>query len=92
MQTPPFAGSAASTSSGTFRGTSHAARAPEWLNSTGRRAIRSACRITSADTCERSTSMPIRSISATTRSPAGLSPWCTCASVAESAQATFASA
>ena len=68
---------------------SQTARAEECENITGTSLTRSASRMVSADTCERSTSMPIRFISRTTSTPNGESPWCTGSSVAESAQATL---
>jgi hypothetical protein len=89
MQTPSLPVSVRSTSSGTFRGTSQTARADEWLKITGALVTRSACRIVSAETCDRSTSMPIRFISRTTSSPKSLSPPSTGTSVAESAQETL---
>ncbi len=89
MHTPSLPASVSSTSSGAFRGTSQTARADEWLKITGALVTRSACRIVSADTCDRSTSMPIRFISRTTCSPKSFSPPSTGSSVAESAQLTL---
>ena len=56
---------------------------------TGALVTRSACRIVSAETCDRSTSMPIRFISRTTSSPNEFIPPSTGSSVAESAQETL---
>ena len=89
MHTPPFPGSASSTSSGTLRGTSHSALAEEWLKTTGRVDTRNACRMVSAETCDRSTSTPMRFISRTTCSPKSFSPPSTGSSVAESAHGTL---
>src|SRR5690606_22619885 len=89
MHTPPLPGSAASTSSGTLRGTSQTARAEECEKITGASLTRSAARIVSAETWERSTSMPSRFISLTTSSPNGDSPPTCGWSVAESAQGTL---
>ena len=89
MQTPPLPASEASTSSGTLRGWSQTARAELWLKIAGAVATASASRITSAETCERSTNMPIRFISRTTSRPKSESPPSTGSSVAESAQGTF---
>ena len=89
MQTPPLPASRASTSSGTLRGWSVTARAEEWENTTGTLETSSAWRITSALTWLRSTSMPIRFISATTSRPKSESPPSTGSSVAESAHGTL---
>ena len=89
ITTPPFCGSRRRTSSGTLRGWASSARAEEWEKTTGAAAASSASCIVSAETCERSTSMPRRFISRTTSSPKGESPPCFGASVAESAQAVF---
>ena len=89
MQTPSLPARVSSTSSGAFRGTSQIARADEWLKIAGALVTRNACRMVSAETCERSTSMPIRFISRTTSSPNSFSPPSTGSSVAESAQDTL---
>ena len=89
MQTPPLPASRASTSSGTLRGWSHTARAEECEKITGASVTSSASRMVSADTCERSTSMPSRFISRTTSRPNGESPPSTGSSVAESAHGTL---
>ena len=89
MHTPPLPASDASTSSGTLRGWSQTALAELWLKIAGAVATARASRITSADTCERSTNMPIRFISRTTSRPKSDSPPSTGSSVAESAQGTF---
>jgi hypothetical protein len=89
MHTPPFAGSAASTSSGTLRGWSVTARQDECVNSTGARVVASASRMVVAATCERSTITPIRFISRTTSRPNALSPPWTGSSVAASAHSVF---
>ena len=77
-------------SSGTFRGTGHLAKAPEWLAMTGACETRSASAIVSGETCEMSTSMPSRFISRTTRSPKGERPPLLGVSVAASAQSSVA--
>ncbi len=89
MHTPPLAGSRSRTSSGTLRGWSHTARAEEWENTTGACVVSSASRIVSAETCERSTSIPRRFISRTTSRPNADRPWSTGSSVAESAHGTL---
>ena len=89
MQTPPCPASVVSTSSGTLRGWSQTARAELWLKIAGAAATARASRIVSAETWERSTSMPIRFISRTTSRPRSLSPRSTGSSVAESAHGTF---
>jgi hypothetical protein len=61
-------------SSGTFRETSHTARAPEWLHITGAREILSAASAVASDVCERSTRTPRRLSSPTSVSPNWLSP------------------
>src|SRR5450756_3009296 len=66
MQRPSLSRRVSSTSSGTLRGTSQTARADECENITGTSLTRSAWRIVSAETCERSTSIPMRFISRTT--------------------------
>ena len=86
MQTPPLAGNAASTSSGTLRGVSHRASAEEWLKMTGASVVSSASRIVVAATWLRSTIIPRRFISRTTSRPNSLRPPTTGTSVAESAQ------
>lgn len=86
IATPPLAGSCASTSSGMLRGWSQTARAEECEKITGAVLTRSASRMVSAETCERSTSIPQRFISRTTSSPKADSPWWRGSSVAESAQ------
>ena len=58
IATPPLAGSRSSTSSGMLRGWSQTARAEECEKITGAALTRSASRMVSAATCERSTSMP----------------------------------
>ena len=63
-----------SISSGTFRETSHTARAPEWLHITGAREILSAASAVASDVCERSTRTPRRLSSPTSVSPNWLSP------------------
>ena len=90
MHTPPLPASRASTSSGTLRGMSQSARALEWEKITGASATSSASRIVSGDTCDRSTSMPIRCISRTTSRPNSVSPPACGSSVAESAQPVLA--
>ncbi len=82
---PPLAGSWASTSSGMLRGWSQTARAEECEKITGASVTRRASRMVSAETCERSTSMPRRFISRTTSSPKRVRPPATGLSVAESA-------
>ena len=89
MQTPPLSARRASTSSGTLRGWSQTARAEECENSTGACVTSSASRMVSADTWERSTSIPSRFISRTTSRPNGESPPSTGSSVAESAHGTL---
>ena len=90
MQTPPPRAACSSTSSGTLRGLSATARAELWLKITGASLTSSAARIVSAETCERSTIIPIRFISRTTSRPNAVSPPATGRSVAESAQGVFA--
>ena len=86
MHTPPLTGSRRSTSSGTLRGLSQTARALEWEKITGAAdASRAACMVP-AETCDRSTSMPSRFISATTERPKSDRPPVSTTSVAESAQ------
>jgi hypothetical protein len=85
MARPPLAGSDASTSSGMLRGWSQTAREDEWEKSTGARLTRSASRMVSGATCDRSTSMPSRFISRTTSSPKRVRPCAAGSSVAESA-------
>ena len=85
MQTPPLAGSAASTSSGTLRGVSHRGlgrRVAEDHGGVGRVEGR---RIVVAATWLRSTIIPRRFISRTTSRPNSVSPPTRGASVAESA-------
>ena len=89
MQTPPLPASRASTSSGTLRGWVHSARAEEWEKITGTLETSMACRITSALTWLRSTSIPMRFISATTSRPKSDSPPSAGSSVAESAHGTL---
>ena len=89
MHTPPLAGSRSSTSSGTLRGWSQSARAEECEKTTGASVVSRASRMVSAETWERSTSMPSRFISRTTSRPNALSPPSTGSSVAESAQGTL---
>jgi hypothetical protein len=89
MATPPLPGSASSTSAGTLRGWSVTARAPEWVNSTGRVVTARAWCIVAGATCERSTIMPMRFISATTPRPNSDNPSWRGVSVAESAQLLF---
>ena len=89
MQTPPFPARRSRTSSGTLRGWSHTARAEECENTTGASVVSRASRIVSAETCERSTSIPSRFISRTTSRPNGESPPSTGSSVAESAHGTL---
>ena len=89
MQTPRLARNDSRTSSGALRGLSQTARAEEWLKIAGTSATRNASRMVSGDTCDRSTSIPIRFISRTTSTPkADRPPW-TGTSVAESAQSTL---
>ncbi|GAA0436595.1 hypothetical protein Aca07nite_17250 [Actinoplanes capillaceus] len=89
MHTPPLPGSRVSTSSGTLRGWPQSARADEWLKITGAvLTSRASCIVVSA-TCDRSTSMPIRFISAITSRPKSFRPPSRGTSVALSAQATF---
>ena len=90
MQIPPFPGMRARMSSGTLRGWSHTARADEWLKMIGAAEVSSASAIVSAETCEQSTSMPMRFISRTTSRPNGERPPWRGASVAESAQPVVA--
>lgn len=59
------------------------------MKSTGRAVTSRAASIVSADTCERSTIMPMRFISRTTSRPNSVSPRASGESVAESAQPTF---
>ena len=89
MQTPRLSRSDSSTSSGALRGLSATARAEEWLKIAGTSATSRAARMVSAETWERSTSMPIRFISRTTSTPKRDNPPRTGASVAESAQGTL---
>ena len=86
ITTPPFAGSRASTGSGTLRGCPVTPRAPEWLKITGAFATSSVSIIVASLTWLRSTSMPMRFISRTTSIPKGLRPSCLGVSVAASAQ------
>ena len=79
-----------STSSGALRGLSVTARAELWLKITGASATSSAARIVSAETCERSTIIPIRFISRTTSRPKAVNPPTAGRSVAESAHGVFA--
>ncbi len=89
MQTPRLSRRDSSTSSGALRGLSATARAEEWLKIAGTSATRRASRIVSAETWERSTSMPIRFISRTTSTPKGDRPPSTGTSVPESAHGTL---
>ena len=89
IATPPLAGSWASTSSGMLRGWSQTVRDEECEKTTGASVTRRASRMVSAETCERSTSMPSRFISRTTSSPKRVSPPATGSSVAESAHGTL---
>ena len=89
MQSPPLPGNWASTSSGTLRGWSQTARAELWEKTTGDSVVESAARMVSAETWERSTSMPSRFISRTTSWPKGERPPSTGSSVAESAHGTL---
>ena len=89
MQTPPCVLSRARTSSGTLRGWSQTARAEECEKITGASLVSRAARMVSAETCERSTSMPSRFISRTTSWPNAVSPPARGTSVAESAQGTL---
>src|SRR5450756_412412 len=66
MQTPSLSRRVSSTSSGTLRVVSQTARADECENITGTSLTRRASRMVSAETCERSTSIPMRFISRTT--------------------------
>ena len=86
MQTPRFAASLSRMWSGTLRGWSQRYLAEEWEKITGAMAVSSAAAIVASATLERSTSIPSRCISATTRSPNSLSPPARGTSVAESAQ------
>ncbi len=90
ITTPPFFGSMASTSSGTFLGTLHRARAEECEKMIGASVTASASFMVSGDTWLRSTSMPRRFISRTTSSPNFESPLCRGWSVAESTHGTLA--
>jgi hypothetical protein len=72
-----------------LRGWSATARAELWLKITGAVVTASASRITSSETCERSTNMPSRFISRTMSRPRSESPPSTGVSVAESAHGTF---
>ncbi len=85
IATPPLSARRASTSSGTLRGWAQTARDEECENSTGASLTRRASRMVSAETCERSTSMPSRFISRTTSSPKAVRPPAAGLSVAESA-------
>lgn len=85
IATPPFPGSRSSTSSGMLRGWSLTARHEEWLKITGAVVVSSAACMVLAATWERSTSMPMRFISATTSFPNSVSPSWVGSSVAESA-------
>ena len=87
MQSPLFSARRSSTSSGTLRGRSQTARAEECEKMTGASVASRASRIVSAETCERSTSIPSRFISRTTSRPNAESPPSTGSSVAESAHA-----
>jgi hypothetical protein len=69
ITTPPFFLTAASMSSGTFRGDGQIAKALEWLAITGAWDTLIASAMVAGETCEMSTSMPSRFISLTTRSP-----------------------
>ena len=89
MHTPPLSARRASTSSGTLRGWSHSARAEECEKITGAWVVSRAARMVSADTWERSTSMPRRFISSTTSRPNADKPPTTGVSVAESAHGTL---
>ena len=86
ITTPPFAGMRRRISSGTLRGWSVTARAPEWEKTTGASVASSASAIVAGETWLRSTSIPSRFISRTTSIPKGVSPSCCGASVAASAQ------
>ena len=86
ITTPPLSANRASTSSGTFRGWSSIATVDEWLNTTGRVATSRVSRMVAGAVWDRSTSMPIRSISATTCRPRSVRPPCARSPVAESAQ------
>ena len=89
MHTPPLTASRRSTSSGTLRGLSQTARALECEKITGAAdASRAACMV-AVETCDRSTSMPSRFISATTERPKSDRPPVSATSVAESAQPTL---
>jgi hypothetical protein len=72
-----------------LRGWSHTDRAELCENITGEVVVASASRIVSADTCDRSTTIPIRFISRTTSRPKSESPPSTGTSVAESAHGTL---
>ncbi len=89
MHTPPLPASRASTSSGTLRGLSQTARALLCEKITGARAASSASCMVAGETCDRSTSMPIRCISLTTSRPKSVSPPASTSSVAESAHPTL---
>ena len=86
ITTPPFLRMRASTASGTLRGLGVRASAVECEKITGASVTSSASFIVSADTCERSTSIPSRFISRTTSTPNFVSPSWRAGSVAESAQ------
>ena len=90
MHRPPLAGSLPRIASGTLRGTSHTARADEWLKMIGAAEVSRASAIVAGDTCEQSTSIPMRFISRTTSRPKGARPPWRGASVAESAQSVVA--
>ena len=86
MTIPPLAGTLRRISSGTLRGWSVTARAPECEKITGASATSSAAAIVVAATWLRSTSIPSRFISRTTSRPNRVSPPWRGASVAASAQ------
>ena len=86
MTTPPFAGTRRRMSSGTFRGWSFTARAPECEKTTGASATSRAAAIVLGATWLRSTSIPSRFISRTTSTPKGVRPPWRGSSVAASAQ------
>ncbi len=88
ITTPPLAVSRARIESGTLRWWLQTARADECEKITGARLTRSASLIVPSLTCERSTSMPSRFISPTTRSPNGASPPWRAVSSAASAQSS----
>nr|BFE72231.1 hypothetical protein GCM10020092_055320 [Actinoplanes digitatis] len=85
MQTPPLSRSLTSTSSAALRRWPLTACADEWLKITGAVATSSAACMVVAATCDRSTSTPMRCISATIARPSSSSPPTPGSSVAESA-------